>query len=476
MSNLLSTLGMTASALNAFTQVLQVTQTNVANASTPGYAKQTQTLDALPFDASKNDIGGVKAGIVLSSRDEYAEQAVRYETSLLGEASQNVSSLTDLQNTFDISGNTGIPYALNNLLQSFSAWGQSPSDANARQLVLDRASDLAAAFNQAASQVQTTAQNSEQQIGNTVSQINQLVGNLQHDNERIMAGQKDDAGMDAQVHSTLEQLSQYAPISATKQPNGSWTVMLGQTQLLVGADQYQLSSSMAQPSNPPPLNNNGLPFVVIRSSDGTDITSQITTGQLGALLNFRDTVIPSYLGDAYQQGGLNIMAQQFADRVNSLLSNGYVSASQPGLKLFAYDATDPTHVAQNLRLNPDITASQLAAISAGPPQVSNGVPLALSNLAAPQGPADEIGGASYTSYYGNMASKVGSLLSTATNDQQVQQSAVAQAQNLRQQRSGVDYNEEAITLVEFQRAYDANSRLISVLDQITSDVINMIST
>jgi hypothetical protein len=70
MANLLSTLGMTASALDAFTQVLQVTQTNVANASTPGYAKQTQTLDALPFDASKDDIGGVKAGVVLSSRDE----------------------------------------------------------------------------------------------------------------------------------------------------------------------------------------------------------------------------------------------------------------------------------------------------------------------------------------------------------------------------------------------------------------------
>jgi flagellar hook-associated protein 1 FlgK len=475
MSNILAGIGVAASALNAFTQVLQVTQSNVANASTPGYAKQTQTLDAMPFDVTKNDTGGVRAGIVLSSRDEYAEQSVRQETSLLGAASQSVSSLTDLQTTFDISGNTGIPYALNNLLQSFSAWGQSPNDANARQLVIDRATDLASAFNHAASQLQGTTQNAEQQIGNTVGEINQLVGNLQQYNQRIMAGEQHDAGLDAQVHSTLEQLSQYANISAAKQANGSWTVLIGQTQLLVGAEQYQISNAMEQPSNPPPTNTNGLPLSVIRAADGADITSQIATGQLGALLNFRNTVLPSYLGDGYQQGGLNIMAQQFADRVNSLLAGGNVTAGQPGTALFTYDATDATHVAQTLALNPGITASQLAAISVGPPQVSNGVPLALSNLAAPQSSADEIDGESYTSYYGGMASRLGSQLAEATNDEQVQQSAVAQAKNLRQQRSGVDYNEEAITLIEFQRAYDANSRLISVLDQITSDAINMIS-
>ena len=64
----------------------------------------------------------------------------------------------------------------------------------------------------------------------------------------------------------------------------------------------------------------------------------------------------------------------------------------------------------------------------------------------------------YTQYYGDMATDVGNQLQAATNEQTVQQSAVAQAQNLVQQYSGVNLDEEAVTLVQFQRAYEAIPR------------------
>ena len=475
MVNLLAGIGVAASALDAFTQVLQVVQNNVANASTPGYAAQTQTLDALPSDVAMGDTGGVKAGIVESSRNEYAEQSVRQQNALLGEASQNVSSLTSLQTIFDISGNSGIPYALNNLLQSFSAWGQSPTDTNARQLVIDRAAELASAFNNAASSLGQTAQDAEQQIGATVNQINDLVGQLQQANVRIMAGDRNDSSLDAQVHSLLEQLSQYADVSASQQNNGSWTVIMGQTQLLVGNQQFQISTDMEQPTDPPPVNSVAPALAVVRAADGTDITSSVTTGQLAALLNFRNSVLPSYMGDAYQAGDLNDMAQQFAQRVNGILEGGTQDDGSPGADLFTYDQSNPTNAAQSLAVNPAITADQMAAIDPGPPEVSNGVPLALAALATPQSSQDELDGQSYSAYYGSMAANVGNLLSDATDEQQVQQSAVAQAQNLRQQTSGVDLDQEAITLVQFQRAYDANSRMISVLNEITADAVNIIN-
>src|SRR5579863_6903728 len=112
MSSILSTLLMSAGAMNAFDQALQVTQNNVANASTPGYVDQTQTFVGLEFDPQKGAAGGVMAGEVTSARNEYAEQAVQQQASNLGQANQNVSSLTELQNNFDITGNTGLTYAL----------------------------------------------------------------------------------------------------------------------------------------------------------------------------------------------------------------------------------------------------------------------------------------------------------------------------------------------------------------------------
>lgn len=478
MVSLLSTLLTSSSALNAYEQVLEVTQNNVANSSTPGYAKQTQQLYALPLEPDVGLTGGVRAGAVQDSRDQYAEQNVWRQSVLLGQANQNVNSLTALQSLFDISGNTGIPQALDNLFSSFSAWGQSPTDREARQTVIDRATDLANAFQQTASGIQGVEQDTNQQLQQTVNQVNNLTGLLQGYNTQILGGDRNDAGLESQVYSTLEQLSQYVDINATQQADGSVTVLLnGQTPLLAGAQQYSISSTFQQPDDA--VYTQAPPAAHILASDGTDITAGVTTGQLGALLNLRNQVLPSYLGDAYQPGDLNTMAKQFADCVNQLLTSGNVSDGPPaqaGVALFTYDTTNDTNVAATLSVDPTVTPDQLAAIDPGPPEVANGIPLALSQLSNPQDAADEINGASFTAFYGNMAARAGSALNNATSQQTVQQSAVAQAQNLRQQSSGVNLDEEAMEVVEFQRAYQANAQLVTVLDQLTLDTINILGT
>jgi flagellar hook-associated protein 1 FlgK len=247
---------------------------------------------------------------------------------------------------------------------------------------------------------------------------------------------------------------------------------------LIGDQQYTVSASLQGPGSTATYPN-APPTVHLSVSNGADITNGTTEGQLGALLNVSNQVLPSYLGDSNQAGGLNILAKQFADRVNQLLTSGNISDGPPpvpGVPIFQYDTTNDTNVANTLTINPTITPDQLAAISPGPPYVSNGVALAISQLATPSNAADEINGVSYTEYYGNMASAIGSQLRNAQGGLQVQQSLLAQAQNQRQQLSGVDINAEAMVVVEFQRAYEANSKLITVLDQLTQDTINMLQS
>jgi len=477
--SILSSLMTSASALDAYSQVLSVIQNNVVNGSTPGYARQSMSLEAGAFDPAKGLGGGVRATEIKSSRDEFAEQAVRQQNTLLGGSSQSVSTLTQLQNNFDISGTTGIPAALNNLFQAFSAWGQSPTNGSARQTVINNAVAVANAFQDTANGLEQLTQNTNVQLQQTVTQVNQLVGQLAEYNSRIMAGDRNDAGLDAQVHSTLEQLSQYVDFSATKQNDGSFTLLLnGQTQLLIGSRQFQLNYDLEQPTTPPPVNDNGPPRAYIRSSDGADVTTQTTGGQLGALLNLRDTVLPSYLGDAYQAGDLNSMAKQFADRVNQILTQGTSddpTVTSGGVPLFTYTDNDPTSVARSLAVNPGATTTTLVPVDPVGP-VSNGIPLALSNLENPTQSADQINGESFTAFYGDMATRAGNLLNLAKGAQQVQQSALAQAQNLRQQESGVDLDEEAMSLVQYQTAYEANSKIITVLDQLTQDVVNILGS
>jgi flagellar hook-associated protein 1 FlgK len=477
MVSILSSLSSAATALEAFDQALDVTQNNVSNSQTPGYASQTQVLDAMAFDPGDGSTGGVSVGHVISSRDQYAEQAVRQQNVLLGQAQQNVTSFTALQSLFDVSGNSGIPYALNNLFSSFSAWAQTPNDTDAQQAVINSATDLASAFQQTATGLAQAAQNNSSQIDQTVAQINQLAGQLAGYNSQAMRDATPDAGLDAQINSTLEQLSQYVNFTASQQADGAVTVLVnGQVPLVMGATTYALE---AQPvaADPTSANPNAPPTMSILSSDSADITSQVTSGQLGALVNLANTVFPQYLGSGNSAGELNTMAQQFADCVNQALTQGNISDGPPpvaGVPLFTYDTTNATNVAQTLAVDPTVTAGQLAAISTGPPEVSNGVPLALAALADPQSSSDEIDGATYTEFYGNMAASIGNSLNEATNSQQIQQSALAQAQNLRQQVSGVSLDAQAAVLLQFQQAYEANSKLITLLDQLSADTIDML--
>src|SRR5262249_559452 len=149
-------------------------------------------------------------------------------------------------------------------------------------------------------------------------------------------------------------------------------------------------------------------------------------------------VLPSYLGDASQQGDLNRMAEQFAARVNQLLTSGNASDGpppQPGVGLFTYDAGS-TNAAASLTVDRSAVKPELLGASqTGPPYVSNGVPLALSGLASPQSSADEIDGGSYAQFYGDLAARAGSALQDADSRLALQQSTVAQAKNLRQQMS-----------------------------------------
>src|SRR5215468_7090209 len=115
MSDLFATLNSAAGALIAFQQSIDVTQNNVTNANTPGYAKQVPVLDSLPFDLRAGLPGGVQAGAPQDTRSEFAEASVRQQTSLLGTYQQVQTSLEPVQLAFDATGKSGISLALNDL-------------------------------------------------------------------------------------------------------------------------------------------------------------------------------------------------------------------------------------------------------------------------------------------------------------------------------------------------------------------------
>jgi len=286
-----------------------------------------------------------------------------------------------------------------------------------------------------------------------------------------------DPGAEANLYAALDNLSQLTNFSAVKQSDGTITVMLGGGDpLVIGTQVNDLSSSDAVATNPPPTYPNSPPTAVITDSQGNDVTSQITSGQLGGLLDTRNRVLGSLLGNAQQQGTLNQFAQTLADTVNQILESGTVSTTAgaaAGTALFTYDTSNATNVAASLSLNPAITPSELAPVDSS--GNVNGNAQQLADLGNAGNTAGNINGMNLVQFLGQMSSDIGQENQTATTNQTTQQQIAAQATTLRNQVSGVSLDAQATDVLQFQRAYQAAAQVLTVINDMLDTTINMMT-
>jgi flagellar hook-associated protein 1 len=447
---LLTSLMMTADTLGYLQKQFDVTQNNVANASTPGYAKQRLTSEPLPFSPELGLPGGVRSGGLVSSRDEFSDAAVRRQQTLYSGYAQQQTVLEGVEPIFNVGTDSGIPAALTKLFQSFSAWSINPNSALDRSSVITQAGEVALRFNEAASALSQAGAALDPRISAGTAAINKLASQVRELNVRLSENfqSRSDPNLDAQLHTTLEELSSYVQVTAVRQEDGTVTVLAGgQVPLVVGDRTFDLRADLA----------GGAP--VIRDSTGGDITPYMNSGRIGALIELRGSTIPSY------QAGLNQLAGSLAGRINGILAAGVDSGGNAGQPLLGCVAGSE---AATLKAT-GITAPELAgALPAAPG--GNGNILVLAGLAS----SGEINGLTFVEHYGQLAAGLGYAVSAASENASAQQDLLTQAQSVRQDLSGVSLDEEAIRLMEFQRAYQANARIVQILDQLTEETVNML--
>jgi flagellar hook-associated protein 1 FlgK len=452
MSNILTTLLNSANALEVYGSVFSTIQNNVTNANTPGYVKQDQSLTPLPFDPSAGLSGGVIAGPLISARSEYVEQSVRNQQEQLGSAQQKVADLGQVEPLFSLASGAGVPGALNKFFDSFSQLSVNPNDQASRQAVIDAAGQVAQEFHQNAAGIATVSTNADNQTRAAVGTVNQIAGQLAAINHHFQqnAGASQDAGLDAQLHAALENLSQVANFTVLKASDGTYSVYLGgQTPLVIGGDQFSVSADSSSPQT------------AIRDSQGNDITSQIDSGQLGALIEEKNTTLPGYLNS------LNTLAQGFADTVNGALAQGVdKNGNPPAVNLFTYDpAVGAAFSLAAGAITPDQIAAALPTAPGG-----NANAIAIAALST----QPSFNGLTFTQAYGNLGGQVGRDVADAQQEQSAGQNLLAQAQAQRASQSAVSLDEEAAKLLQFQQAYQAVGKLVSTLNSLTQTLINII--
>jgi flagellar hook-associated protein 1 FlgK len=213
----------------------------------------------------------------------------------------------------------------------------------------------------------------------------------------------------------------------------------------------------------------------VYDSQGNEITGDITSGQLGGLLDTQNRVIAGVIGDSQNAGSLNTLASNLATTVNTVLESGTVSTAlgaAAGTALFTYNNADATLAAGSLAVNPNITVAQLAPVDAN--GVSNGNATALAAMANATSGQGTINGLSYPGYFASIASDVGQENQTATTNQTTQQQVTTQAQTLRDSISAVSLDAQASLVLQFQRAYESVARVLTVVNSLADSVLNLV--
>lgn len=466
MATLSTAFSITTNALEADQAALNVVSNNVANANTAGYTRQVAvfaendpvTIGDISYGTGTTMTGGI------SQRDPVLDQALQQQNQIASASGARLTALQQVETIFNQAtsatsnassgGSIGIGQDVSSFFDALSALEASPADTSLRQEVLTAATNLAADFNTASSQLTAQQTSLDQQTTSLVTQVNSLTQSLSQLNEQIQSSSpSQDAGvLEDQRQQDLQQLSQLIGIHQIQTENNGIEITTSSGALLVGGSQaYSLSTASVTGS------------LHVYDSQGNDITASLTTGggQIGGLLTVRNEDIPQVLST------LDTMAYDLGTAVNAQNAAGSDANGNPGIAIFNLPgAASGAAAAISVNLT---DPSQIAAASTGAGSSDDTNLLATANLQN-QG---IIGGDTPANYYSAFVTTLGSLVSGISTQNSAQNASVSQLQGQINSLSAVNLNEEASSLQTFEQSYEAASKIFTVLDMVMTAALNL---
>lgn len=469
MSGLLDAINVSRTTLEAARVGIQVTGNNISNVTTEGFHRRR--LMTSPIDTSPTYGSGVQVDGAPRAVDELL--AKRVNTSVSGDswASTRQALLLQVEQSVADLGEGGLGAAISNLMNKFSELAAAPSDISVRNEVLSAAQSLCDTFNQISANLNAVADGAEKEVVAAVGEINQRTSQVADLNAKIIQAEAN--GLEAsdlrdQRDVLVSELSSLAGVNSFVDGSGQITVLLGSMTLVQGNHAAKLEAV-------PDTSLNGKSRIDL--VDGTlraDITARIDSGKLGALLSVRDTTVPDILGQVDQLAYDMVSNPAVTNNLNAQHRAGFGLDGQDGRDLFT-PLTGAAGAAGALQLRAGITAAELAASSTGLPgpiTTGNGEnALAMARMAN-----DLLAGNGTTTYSGKAAAIVGQVGTESAQAQQtadIRKDELSYLKNLQQSSDGVSLDEEMAQLIQYQRLYQAGTRVLQIVDELLAGVIQL---
>ena len=456
MSGLYTSLTMAARALSAQQLGLEVTGNNISNVNTAGYARRTIDFAAVKPESSLSAGGGVEVQGIRSVRDGLLERRVLEEVPVQGRANELSQILQVVESGIGATGQS-IDGRLTEMFGSFSRLADAPTSAVARADVLNTATELTQSFHEMAGRLSDARRQADSRVRSTVEEINGLVDQISSLNHSMSAsGPEGRLPLQDQMSNLLQSLNNLVNVDVVNRSDGGVDITVGSGRALVIGDETYRLSAVSQPPN-------GLAGVV---AGGADITSELRSGQIVGAIQARDVNIPDYMNR------LDTIAYELVNQVNTIHQGGYDQLGNTNQNFFT-PLGSADGAARLIQVDPAVAADSRLIAAAGVNEVGdNTVAKSLANLR--DSLVLEGNSATLVDSWSHLAFRVGRDTRAAMDGAKSQGDIVEQIDALRDSVSGVSLDEEAVSMIKFQRAYEANARFFSTFDQTLSILFSIV--
>jgi flagellar hook-associated protein 1 FlgK len=457
MSGLMGLLSLAARSLDAQRFGLDVVGQNISNVNTDGYSKRVAQFSAVPPADQWSGGGGVAIDGVRSMRDRLIDRRLWAVLT----AEQREAAINQQLSVADVAiGAPGqsVDAALDDFFDAFATLANTPTSQTARQEVILQGQRLASAFRDTAVRLSTAQRDTDLHVRSAVDQVNELTARIADLNVLVTglsATSPEGLHLRDQINQAVEQLSGLLDINVIETEGGGFNVdFAGGHPLVIGQFSY-----------PVDIQDAGVTGFARVSSGGDDVTAQVTGGALGGLLEVRDAKLTGYLSR------LDQLALDVATKVNEVHAAGYGLAGSTGVAFF--EIGSPAGA-----LSLSVNASMLAAGGTNLVAASGSATVAGENsnarLLADVRNQNLASGSTASDAWAQLVYRVGRDRQAAASAERTQSEVTQQMRNLQDGASGVSLDEEAADLMRFQRAYEANARFFTTVDETLATLLNMV--
>jgi flagellar hook-associated protein 1 FlgK len=479
------TLSSALSGLTATAKAAELVSSNIANATTPGYARREILLTARTVGTQGQGVlvVGVRRAVDIPLLGDR-----RLSQSTYGDADTRATFLRRLEQAI---GTPDQAFSLNGRVATFEAAlteaSSHPESEPRLSAVLGAAKALATQIGIASKDVQAARTLANSEIDNNVGQLNTALERVVKLNTEIRRGSglgQDVAAFQDQRQQLVDQIATIIPLREIQQTDGSISLYTPSGAVLLDGVAAVFGFNGTTSVNPYVANGTGLSGLTL---NGNAIAtagekSVILGGTLGANFAVRDELA------VLAQAQLDALARDLVERFSDSGLDPTRAPGDPGLFTdagSAFDAVNEVGLSQRLKVNAAVDPGQggalwrmrsgLGATAPGAAGDTSLLTALRSSLTAPREPVSGgfmAGQRSFSTFASDLLSHAATSRLSADGEAAYARTRLETFESI-EAGNGVDTDQEMQALLQIEQAYAANAKVIQMVGEMIQRLLDI---